>query len=1109
MRYEKLLAKRYIKAQKLQSVFTVISIAAAVAVMTMFFLLYSVFMDCARTVEYNNEPYHLLFRDITAQQGEELQNIEHVELVKLEQESDSSVTAYVMFKDNFGDKTEWAQTTASKLGISGQPVCEWNDELLFLDNIDDTAHLHRLQLFSFIFVFILAFAFALRMVIDTAFEVSSKERERHYGVLQSVGATPEQIVKIITSEAIRLCIIGIPVGLVMGIGFAYGMYKAVLNNGLLKIFETISSSEVKLLLPFRIDPLMLILAGATGIAWVFFSAYGVGMRIIKKSPIEAITTRANNVEKVKKHPLLGIFFGVSGRMASRNAKRQKKRFVITVLTLTISITLFGCCTSVSDYLRNFFENFMNLDPIYCDFEVDVDKDKLDILEKSGLFKDIGISDIKFVKFSEKANESSLIEYVNKTAYEQITGGKTNVSYEELVETDGYIVNPGGFDYGKDDSLLEKLENSVGKDIECYAIKKTIDDKNNKTADDMERTAAAKSETVKVKVHISGVVPDAKASIMSIHGLLIAPIENVDSWGENVGSFFVGKTRLTCTCSVINISKYKDAIAFFENNTSCIEMRADWYAERVKGTSEMSAITAGVLFINVLIGIIAVINLLNIVSTGIANRRSELASLQCIGMTSGQLDRMAALECLQYTISSAVISLVLCSLILLGLDSAQKLVFSENIMSQTEAEMFRKIIPKMDYATAYIRIVAASLAAFLTACAASVIMLRHQNTDSLTEQIRGTEMHISTKESHILRNSVIAVVGAIVIAIAGLRIYSKASYLSDRKVYKNAGYLNLVDAGDIKMNVYITGAENGKHTIVGLAGQGSECFPVAAKEMTEILGKENTVVYPDRAGNGFSEDSRKPQTIECVVENYREGLKNAGVNAPYVLMGHSYGGMYAAYWQLKYPDEVEAVVFLDGYILPKNECWMAYESEDKSISATYRSAIAKHWLGLDRLAGNDSTDPMGTALFSSDNMKLIKMLQRGGTGYEIGTFAYTSECMLMKEQDSLMNEMLEPTDIPKLYISAAFTCEEDIREYYEFMKADYEAAGKEFEKEPSELARSEWMQSYWEYQNIYLDDIEPFIKRLGNCKCRAIPGEHALFYAQKPQETADAVLDFIS
>lgn len=56
---------------------------------------------------------------------------------------------------------------------------------------------------------------------------------------------------------------------------------------------------------------------------------------------------------------------------------------------------------------------------------------------------------------------------------------------------------------------------------------------------------------------------------------------------------------------------------------------------------------------------------------------------------------------------------------------------------------------------------------------SLVMLRTQNSDSLSDQIRGSEMKLDAKRSHILRNSVIAVLSAVVIVIAGLRIYSVA------------------------------------------------------------------------------------------------------------------------------------------------------------------------------------------------------------------------------------------------------------------------------------------------------------------------------------------------
>ena len=186
----------------------------------------------------------------------------------------------------------------------------------------------------------------------------------------------------------------------------------------------------------------------------------------------------------------------------------------------------------------------------------------------------------------------------------------------------------------------------------------------------------------------------------------------------------------------------------------------------------------------------------------------------------------------------------------------------------------------------------------------------------------------------------------------------------------------------------------------------------------------------------------------------------------------------------------------------------YESEIPSAVSEYRRNAVRHLFGLDRLSGRKSDDPIGTAIFSEEDVKLMKMTLGKEELDDIGTFAYASECLLMKQEDEKIREMLEPTDIPKLFISTEFTSEEDIREYYEFMKADYEAAGKEFENAPVKLARDEWRGSYRECQDYYLNTIQPFMERVGNCRCKSIAGEHAIFYAQKPQEVADNILDFL-
>ena len=364
MRYESLLASRYIKAQRRQSVFTTVSIIAAVAVMTMIFVLYSVCMDCLESVFYSEGPYHLVFSELSEEQGEALADFEEVRSLQLTRTEDG-VSAYVLFGSDIGDREIWLQNAAKKIGAERQferskhnrmhGAYEWNDNLMKMDGVYDGAHLVRLRIFCVFFIFAILIAFALRLIIDTAFEVSSKERERHYGVLQSIGATPEQIVRIITSEGLRLCVIAIPFGLIAGIGLACLMYNTLLAAGISELFSGMTNAQLSL--PFSVDPKMLLVAAAVGTVWVFLSAYGVGMRIIKKAPMEAIIARSDHVEKVRRRSLSGLLFGISGSIASRNARRQKKRFVITVLTLTVSVTMFAVFSTLTETVERSITNY--------------------------------------------------------------------------------------------------------------------------------------------------------------------------------------------------------------------------------------------------------------------------------------------------------------------------------------------------------------------------------------------------------------------------------------------------------------------------------------------------------------------------------------------------------------------------------------------------------------------------------------------------------------------------------------------------------------------------------------------------------------------------------
>ena len=78
-----------------------------------------------------------------------------------------------------------------------------------------------------------------------------------------------------------------------------------------------------------------------------------------------------------------------------------------------------------------------------------------------------------------------------------------------------------------------------------------------------------------------------------------------------------------------------------------------------------------------------------------------------------------------------------------------------------------------------------------------------------------------------------------------------------------------------------------------------------------LSEKYKVVCVEYFGIGFSSETSKPRTCENYVEQTRTARGQAGFKAPFVLMPHSISTVYSEYYAAKYPEEVEAVISLDG------------------------------------------------------------------------------------------------------------------------------------------------------------------------------------------------------
>lgn len=358
------------------------------------------------------------------------------------------------------------------------------------------------------------------------------------------------------------------------------------------------------------------------------------------------------------------------------------------------------------------------------------------------------------------------------------------------------------------------------------------------------------------------------------------------------------------------------------------------------------------------------------------------------------------------------------------------------------------------------------------------------------------------KKHILRKIFLVILSLVVLLLLVLIITGRIYYLNSRKMMKKAGYYNPVSAGDYDLNVYITGAENGEHTIVGLSGASVHNYALLMNRVNEILGEKNTLVYPDRAGYGLSDDTLKRQTVERVVDDYRTALKNAGIEAPYVLLPHSYGGVYATYWASVYPDEIEAVIHLDTTPITDPESFNGEESTEYS-PLDIAGAAAHYVLGLSRFEKYDEGQiPTGIGSMTEEELKLS--LRAENRGYP---FAIMSELLHESEECEKVYYAIRKNDVPKLFIEAQYRTPDDVYEYFSYMNDEFRAAGLEPEFDPQKMADSYGERFCEESRKFLEQQAKPYIESVGNAEMLVIPADHYIFL-QKPEEVAQACLDFL-
>ncbi len=137
------------------------------------------------------------------------------------------------------------------------------------------------------------------------------------------------------------------------------------------------------------------------------------------------------------------------------------------------------------------------------------------------------------------------------------------------------------------------------------------------------------------------------------------------------------------------------------------------------------------------------------------------------------------------------------------------------------------------------------------------------------------------------------------------LYQSMATARDSRQYPPPG--KLIDVGGHRLHLNSMG--KGNPTVILDAGAGGTSLDWSFVQ--DELAKTTRVCTYDRAGFGWSEQGPTPRTSERIVEELHALLTNAEIEAPYVLVGHSFGGLNARLYAARYPDEVAGLVLVDS------------------------------------------------------------------------------------------------------------------------------------------------------------------------------------------------------
>lgn len=517
----------------------------------------------------------------------------------------------------------------------------------------------NVMIFNLAVIIIIIVMLASVFVIRNSFAISITEKTSMYGMLASVGATKRQIRRNVLFEGFILGLIGIPLGILLGLG-VNAILIAILNSVL---GDMLSGATFVFVTPTIPIICAIVLSAVT----IFCSSFFIALRASRIPPLVAI--RGNKDIKVKNNKpyrtskLTKKLFGVGGEIASKSLKRSRKKYRTTVISIVVSVAMFIAVSAFMDYGMTFTDHYYgNTDYSYMVSGIDANQaqtiEKMPEIEN---YLTVG-SQYGYVSADVPVNECG-----ENFLYDNADGTKSfSVEFLEFEhDTFVQICRELKLDYNKvkggvlvySEVTPYNMENMEGTGEPMKLFGKTAPTKFIVYGNDDNG-----NELIAGKLKVSSVFDEIPKSADSVigegtilgQGLIIGE-QGVIS--PQLGEHECYITLYANTSNHTSLTNRIESMPSTGDSESYISIFD--YEETVRQFNAVMLIVG--IFVYGFIGVISLIgmtNIFNTISTNMQLRSKEFASLKSIGMTKKEFNRMIRLESLMYGIKSLIIGIPL-------------------------------------------------------------------------------------------------------------------------------------------------------------------------------------------------------------------------------------------------------------------------------------------------------------------------------------------------------------------------------------------------------------------------------------------------------------------